>query len=609
MNTLARLIGVLAVLVLAGCGGGMQAGVGSGGSGAPMDVGFGPVTGFGSVIVNGVRYDETQAEVRVDERPDAPTPASVAAIRLGVMVELRHRNGLIDTATAGAELIGPVASVSANGFVALGQVVRVNANPSRPTVFEGFASLGDLASGAVVEVHGERDGSGEILATRVELRPTGLALARLAGTAHAVNGRTFSIGALAVDATAAAVVPAGAMLIAGQRVVVWTDAPYTGGTFTAKVVRVGNSAIANNAAVTIDGVVARFQSISDFRVGGRRVDASGATFAGGSIADLANGRAVRIRGTFADDLLRAASVEILPGMQPETHLTGAITDFVDAASPFRIRGALTRVTPQTSYVNGTAANLGTSVQVKLVGLLVGGVVEATTVEFLPVALDAQQVVTGLIAGPVGAVASDGSRTFRLEGLGPEVKTTAGTAYRNGAAGDVAVGRRVRTRGSLQNGQFVADEMQFLDNPSSPASIEIEGTAGSVGAASMVVNGQTVLLAPTTALTLDGVPTTSASLRNGSRVEVVASRSGSDITALSVNIESESARQSSVRGLVTRTPADATEFLVGGQRVSVAGQPQVVPGNRTLADVITGADVEAEGTIAEGVLHATRIKLR
>lgn len=609
MNALARLIGALALLVLAGCGGGMQAGVGSGGSGAPMDMGFGPVTGFGSVIVNGVRYDETQAEVRVDERPDAPTPASVAAIRLGVMVELQHRGGLIDTATTGAELIGPVASVSAGGFVALGQTVRVNANPSRPTVFEGFGSLGDLASGAVVEVHGERDGSGEILATRVELRPTGLALARLAGTALAVSGRSFSIGALAVDATAAAVVPAGAMLVAGQRVVIWTNVPYTGGTFVAKVVRVGDSAIAKSASVTIDGVVARFQSVSDFRVGGRRVDASGATFAGGSVADLANGRPVRVRGTFTDNLVMAASVEILSGMPQETQLTGAIADFVDAASPFRIRGALARVTPQTSYINGTAANLGTSVQVKLVGLLVGGVVEATTVEFLPLALDVQHVVTGLIAGPVGALASDGSRSFRLEGLGPEVKTTVGTAYRNGAAGDVAIGRHVRIRGSLQNGPFVADEVQFLDNPSSPATIEIQGTAGNVDASSMVVNGQVVLLTPSTTLTLDGVPTNSASLRNGSKVEVAASRSGSAVTASSVDIESESARQASVRGLVTRMPADATEFLVGGQRVSVAGQPQVVPGNRTLADVVTGADVEAEGAIVGGVLHATRIKLR
>src|SRR5512140_629002 len=138
MNTLARLFALVVVLALAGCGGGMQAGVGSGGSGAPLAVGVGTVTGFGSVIVNGTRYDESGAEVLVDERPDRPTPATVAAIRLGMHVELQHRNLVVSTAMTSAELVGPVGSVTATGFVALGQTVEVNADPARPTVFEGF---------------------------------------------------------------------------------------------------------------------------------------------------------------------------------------------------------------------------------------------------------------------------------------------------------------------------------------------------------------------------------------------------------------------------------------------------------------------------------------
>jgi hypothetical protein len=42
---------------------------------------------------------------------------------------------------------------------------------------------------------------------------------------------------------------------------------------------------------------------------------------------------------------------------------------------------------------------------------------------------------------------------------------------------------------------------------------------------------------------------------------------------------------------------------------VAGNPQIVPGSRTLADVVNGADIEVEGTLSNGVLNATRIKFR
>ena len=611
MNALARFLAAVIVITLAGCGGGMQAGVGSGGSGAPLSVGVGPVTGFGSVIVNGERYDESAAEVLLDERPDAPRAATVAAIRLGMHVELQHRNLAVEKAVVSAEIIGPVASVNATGFVILGQVVRVNADPARQTVFEGFESLANLASGAIVEVHGDRAGDGEVLATRVELKPAGLALVRVAGTASNVNGRSFSIGSLNVDASSAAVVPAGTNIANGQRVVAWTDVPYAGGTLTAKVVRVGTPTIAANATVTLDGVIGDFQGLLSFRVSGVTVNAGQVNpITGGTAGDLRNGLQVRVRGTFSGTVLNATSVEILQAAQATVQLTGPITDFVNADAPFRIRTTLVRVTAQTTYVDGSASNLGTGAVVKATGLLSGGNVQLTTVEFLPVAADTQNVVSGRIVGPVSAVAADGSRTFRVEGLREDVKTTAATGYRNGTSGDISAGRQVRITGSLDRGQFVAGEVEFMDNPASPPSLSLEGTAGNVQPTSVLVNGQNVQLTPTTTYTLDGAATTSASLRNGVAVEIVASRLSGTVTALSVEIRSSGKVEASVRGRVSgRTPPNATSFMVGSQRVSVAGNPPVLPANKTLADVVNGVDIEVQGTVSSGVLNATRIHFK
>jgi Domain of unknown function (DUF5666) len=614
MNVLARLLTatavILAAIALAGCGGGMQAGVGSGGSGAPLAVGLGPVTGFGSIIVNGERYDESAAEVLVDERPDGARAATVAAIRLGMRTELQHRNLAVATATVAAEVVGPVSSLSATGFVALGQTVLVNADPVR-TAFEGFDSLADLAAGAVVEVHGDRAGNGDILATRVELKPAGLALVRVAGTAANVIGRSFSIGALSVDATAATFVPAGATIANGQRVVAWTDVPYTGGALAAKIVRIGASTIAPNAAVTIDGVIGDFQGVGSFRVSGVPVDAGRVSaIVGGAVADLRNGLQVRMRGTFTGTVLNATSLEILQAAQATVPLTGPITDFVTADAAFRIRNTLARVSPQTIYVNGVAANLGNGAVVKTTGLLVDGTVQLTTVEFLPMAADAQGVVSGRISAPVGAIAADGSRSFRLDGLKEDVKATPATAYRNGASADLAPGRQVKVKGSLEGAQFVAGEVQFMDNPASPPSIEIDGIAGNVQPTSVVVNGQNVQLTPATTYTLDGAATASASLRNGVAVQVVATRVGDAVTAVSIEIASAANADTSVRGRVSgRSPPDAITFLVGSQRVSVAGNPSVLPANKTLADVVNGADIDVDGTVSNGVLNATRIQIR
>jgi Domain of unknown function (DUF5666) len=613
MNALARLLAAtaatLAAIALAGCGGGMQAGVGSGGSGAPLAVGFGPVTGFGSIIVNGERYDETAAEVMVDERPDRARAATVAAIRLGMRVELQHRNLVVATATVAAELIGPVSSVSGTGFVALGQTVQVNADPVR-TVFEGFDTLSDLALGSVVEVHGDRAANGDVLATRVELRPAGLPLSRVAGTATDVVGSSFRLGTLTVDASAATVVPATATISNGQRVVVWTDVPYTGGALAAKVVRVGAAAIAPNAAVNLDGVIGAFQGTDSLRVSGVPVSAVQASVIGGTAADLRNGLQVRVRGTFTGGVLNATTLEILQAAEPVVQLTGPITDFVSANASFRIRNTLAQVTPQTTYVNGIASNLGNGAVVKASGQLSGSTVQLVTVEFLPMAADAQNVVSGRITGPISPIAGDGSRTFRLEGVKEDVKTTSATTYRNGSSADVAAGRQVKVRGSLEGAQFVAGEVEFQDNPASPPSFEIGGTAGNVQAASLVVNGQNVQLTPATTYTLEGMATTSASLRNGVAVQVAATRVGDVATAVSIEIESAGNAVDSVRGRVSgRTPPDATAFMVGAQRVSAAGNPQVLPASKTLADVVNGADVEVDGTVGNGVLNATRIRFK
>lgn len=79
-------LGGLAVMA-SGCGGsggtGDLAGVGSGGTGAAF--GFGMISGFGSIIVNGIKYDDSQASVT----DDLGNRRELGELGLGMIVEIQ----------------------------------------------------------------------------------------------------------------------------------------------------------------------------------------------------------------------------------------------------------------------------------------------------------------------------------------------------------------------------------------------------------------------------------------------------------------------------------------------------------------------------------------
>ena len=76
---------LLAGLLLAGCGEGGGSTAGIEGTGSPVAA-SGTVTGFGSVYVNGQRFDDSQAQVVINQQP-----ASAADLKPGMQVQLEAR--------------------------------------------------------------------------------------------------------------------------------------------------------------------------------------------------------------------------------------------------------------------------------------------------------------------------------------------------------------------------------------------------------------------------------------------------------------------------------------------------------------------------------------
>ena len=124
------------VMLLAACVGGGSLQLATGGIGG-TGISSGPITGFGSVFVNGVEYDIDTATFTRNGQP----ATGQHEYRIGEYVTVKgnvNADGLTGTATELAfsnQLEGTVTAVSTDGVTLgiMGQVVRVNAL----TVFHG----------------------------------------------------------------------------------------------------------------------------------------------------------------------------------------------------------------------------------------------------------------------------------------------------------------------------------------------------------------------------------------------------------------------------------------------------------------------------------------
>jgi Domain of unknown function (DUF5666) len=379
----------LAALV-AGCGGG---GVETGGTGAPASYSAGPIAGFGSIIVNGVRFDERAARITDDDG------RMLAATDLKLGMTVRVDGGAIDPLTltavasavhVGSDLIGVVTArdTTAGTLTLLGQTVRVTAS----TVFDDSlpGGLDAVTVGSAVEVFAILDpATGVYAAQRIEPEAAPAAY-KLRGLVRALDtaARTLQMGGATIT-WAAGVAPAD--LADGQTVrVTLASAPDNQGRWVASRFEDATTRPPEGAEVEIESVVASYTSLADFTVSGVRVDASAANIEPAG-ATLAVGTRVEVEGRYRDGVLIATKVEVKGSGDDggddddggrEIELHGPVSALDTTAKTFVLRG-LTVDYSAAEFDDGTAANLANGVEVEVKGRLSdgGAVVIAEEVEF------------------------------------------------------------------------------------------------------------------------------------------------------------------------------------------------------------------------------------
>lgn len=374
------LTAALAAAVVSACGGGGDATAGdstagtSSGTSSTRATAYaaGPITGFGSIIVNGVRYDDSGATVADDDG----RARGRDALKLGMMVEVDGASVSAASATGralnvrfGSEVVGPVSAVGASSITVLGQTVNVTST----TVFDDTLTggLSAIQVGDVLEVHALYDAA---TATYTAMRIEDAALAttyKLRGLVADLDttAKTFTLGGqlVAYGSIAAADLPAN--LANGVRVHVRLQTTQVNGQWVATTVRSGVRRVDDGVGAHLRGSITAFTSTVAFSVNGIPVDASAATFPDGTTG-IVLGAVVEVKGPTTNGTLVATSVELDNRHARERHgfeLHGAVSALDTAAKTFLLRGITVSYASSPTWKDGAEANLANGKQVEVKG--------------------------------------------------------------------------------------------------------------------------------------------------------------------------------------------------------------------------------------------------
>lgn len=372
-------------MALAGCGGGGGGSVATVGGGGTGSFSSGPISGVGSIIVNGVRFDDSMATVLDDDG----ALRSRNDLKLGMMVRVKGRansrkpdnTDSADEISFGSELLGPIDSIdtAAKTLVVLGQTVQIAAS----TIFEDGLTLSVLAVNDIVEVHGFVDpATNSLVATRIERKLlVNVKAFKLQGKISNLTTTTFQIGGLTISFAPPVDMPAS--LTVGLLVRVRLATTPTMGTRTAIKVRAVEVEVKDRDEAEVEGMITDFTSSAKFSVNGQPVDASGATVPAG----LKLGSRVEVEGSLVNGVLVAKKVQLKDEDEKrEFELHGIVSNKTPTSLTFTLTssgGIVVKVvfTLGVRFDNGlTAATLLDGVKLEVKGVaLPDGTIQATRI--------------------------------------------------------------------------------------------------------------------------------------------------------------------------------------------------------------------------------------
>lgn len=415
----------LILITLTSCG---SSGGGMGGSGIQKPiVSKGTITGFGSVIVNGIEFETTGATITTDDNPNA----AQGDLGLGMVVTVQGTvnvdgtTGTADSIKFKDNLEGLVASVDSlsKTLVVLGQTVVWSSSTICEDRTKKIVDCASLVKGNFVEVSGFAGPNGVIQATRIEVKEL-KAEVELKGTIKGLNNtnKTFSIGSQVVDYSAA--------VLEG----------------------VPNNTLADSMFVEVKGTL----------------DGTG----------ILHTTKIELE----DEKLQVAENE-------EVEIEGLVNDFTSCNGPnciFAVNGQSIQTSSATEFKNGTSSNITVGVRLEAEGTIgANGVMIAKKVSFHETRIEMEAKVQAVdTANNTVKVLGITVAVTTLIGLEDNSSAKLVTF----SLKDIQVGDFIRIRGHLDKGNIIADRIERRDPENK---VLVQGPVNSVSNPNLVIIGVTV----------------------------------------------------------------------------------------------------------------------
>lgn len=332
-------IAIASSVLLASCGGGSTQSAGIGGTGIVA----GKTTGFGSIYVNGSKFDTDSSQFIVDgeDKPDQSELAVGMYVKLRVETLDGNFTGKALEVVYDDEIEGPIIAaplVSPDGtqktFMVFGQTITVD---DIDTIFKG--SVGNptfgfdaIKAGDVVEISGFRTSPTAINASYVEFKED-LALmsseVELRGSVTTLMGtapnQTFQVDGVDISTNGSTLVDVTGGLAETLNIEIKGIIQTSTSVLATKIELEDDEFDDNVDDIRLQGIVSDIASgIDNFLLGNQRVDASGA----GLSLTLTDGMNIEVEGEIVAGKLIANQVEV---EENETRLRSYI-DTIDTTN-------------------------------------------------------------------------------------------------------------------------------------------------------------------------------------------------------------------------------------------------------------------------------------
>ena len=458
------------------CGGGSSGS--SSMSGMRKVMATGVITGFGSIFVNGIHFQTSNAIIRKNGQTVDQSQLAVGQVaRIKGEKNDVDDTGIADEVDVDENVVGPISAIDTTNSVltVLGQMVKVNAGTSFSKDIEP-ADISGLKMGDVVRVDGMADSSGVIVATRIELGSASSPL-QVVGTVASLDSaaHTFKINALTVDYSSANLTGFTSGAPSNGDVVEVQGTKFDEATTTLTATHVAREMTDQEEAgderdMEREGLITRFASATDFDVDGKPVTTtSSTTYRNGTASDLALNVKVEVEGMLnSSNVLVADVISFEHNGSVELQAQPSAVDAT--AGTLTLLGVKVTVNSMTRFEDESSAQMqnlslsdvstGDTIRVRGFESPAGsGMVVATRLEREP------PTTTVIVQGPFKAATSP---DFTV--LGITIDASSATISGGGEGSTLtladflsqAVGHGVRVEGSLSGTVVMASRIRIDD---------------------------------------------------------------------------------------------------------------------------------------------------